>query len=168
MIKINKNGFTLLEVLVVVAILAIGCAIAIPSIMNMGKKGQLRSNVRQLKDQMAKARIAAIETNTPMLIAFDPFAGGVITSYQIVQDSNGNCEIDAGENSQRISLENTEITANNLSANNAGNLIVQWDNRGYPRKKDGSFANGTITFNGANSQLEVILSRTGSIRINKP
>lgn len=168
MCKLNSKGFTLTEVIIVIAILAIGLAIAIPNFIDMGELSQLRSSARQLKDQMAKARLTAIETNSPTLVAFDPFAGGIITSYQIVQDTNGNCEIDAGEKTQRISLSNVEITANNLSTNDAGNFIVQWDRRGYPRQKNGLFAQGTVTYSGAGSQLQVVLSRTGNIRITKP
>ncbi len=166
--KHNRNGFTLIEVIIVIAILGIGLAFAIPNIMDMGVKGQLRTAVRQLKDQMAQARITAIETNAQTLIAFDPFVDGVITSYQIVQDADGDCEIDVGEQSRRISLSNVNITANNLTANDAGNLIVQWDNRGYPRRKNGSFTNGTVTFSGGGNQLQVLLSPTGNIRITTP
>ena len=164
----NSKGFTLVEVLIVVAIFAIGAAIAIPNIMDMGKRSSVRSAARQLKDQMAKARFIAIEQNKPVLIAFNPFVNGECNGYQIVQDTNGDSEIDAGESKTTVSLSGASITANNLTTNTAGVQIIQWDTRGLPRQKNGAFTAGTISFSGAGSQIDVVLSSAGNIRINKP
>lgn len=162
----SNKGFTLLEVLIVIAIFAVGMAIALPSIMEMGQRGKIKNAARQLKDQMAKARVSAIELNIPMVVVFDPIVGGVSTGYQIVQDTNNDCEIDAGEQSTRVDITGATITANNLTQNTAGNPIVQWNTRGLPLQKGGTFTNGTITFSGANIQLDVVLNQAGNIRIN--
>ncbi|MCK4503062.1 MAG: GspH/FimT family protein [Desulfuromonadales bacterium] len=161
----NNKGFTLAEVLIVIVIFAIGAAIAIPNIMQMGQKGKVKTAARQLKDQMAKARISAIELNMPVVVVFDKIVDGTSSGYQIVQDTNGDCEVDAGELTSSIRISGAAITANNLTPNNAGNPIVQWNTRGFPLKKGGTFANGTISFSGINTQFDVVLSKTGNVRI---
>jgi len=164
----NNKGFTLIEVLIVIAIFAIGAAIAIPSIMDMGRRDQVKAEARQLKDQLAKARVAALELNTPMVVVFDKIVAGVSNGYQIVQDANGDCEADAGESATRITLSKSSITTNDFSQNDAGNPMVQWDARGYPKRKDGTLASGTVSIDGAGTQYNVVLSLAGNISITKP
>lgn len=166
MSQVDSRGFTLIEVLIVVAIFAIGAAIAIPSLRDMGRRSSVKLAARQLKDQMVKARLAAIELNMPVIVVFDPIVGGKSRGYRIVQDANGDCEVDAGEQTTRIDISNADITANNLSPNTAGNPIVQWSPRGLPLQKNGAFAAGTVTFSGASIQQDVILSPAGNIRID--
>ena len=164
----NSKGFTLIEVLVVVVIFAIGAAIAIPNLTAMAQKNRVRVAVRQLKDQMAKARMSAIELNIPILIAFDPFVSGVCNGYQIVQDTNGDCEVDAGEITSAITLTGMSIIGNDLTPNDAGKPIVQWDTRGLPRQKNGALpSDRTILFSGMGTQFKVVLALTGNISIEK-
>ena len=162
----NSKGFTLIEVIIVAVIFAIGAAIAIPNLTAMTQRNRVRSAVRQLKDQMVKARLTAIELNLPVVVVFDPIVNNSSTGYRIVQDANGNCEVDAGEQSSRIKISGAKITVNNLSQNTAGNPIVQWSTRGLPLKKNGAFAAGKISFSGANIQIDVVLSAAGNIRID--
>lgn len=164
--QINCRGFTLIETLIVVVIFAVGAAIAIPNIMDMGRVGAVKSASRQLKDQMARARLTAIEENSPILIVFNSFVGGKCNGYQVVQDTDGDSEVDAGEATTSIILSDLSIIANNLTTNTAGDQIVQWDTRGMPRQKNGLLAAGTITFSGAKGQFDVVLSSAGNIRID--
>lgn len=169
--RMNKNGFTLIEVIVVILILAIGMAIAIPNIINMGRRSAITSDARQLKDQMSKARVSAIELSTPILIEFNLLANGTSISYKIAQDLNNNFIVDGTEMMAEITLSNAIITSNNLSLNANGNPIVRWNSRGYPRKENAlipgeeSPTNGTISLTGNDVQYNVILANTGNIRI---
>ena len=65
--KMNKKGFTLMEMLIVIAIIAILIAIAIPTFTNTLEKSRIRTdeaNARSLKSLVAAAYMADPETFT--------------------------------------------------------------------------------------------------------
>ncbi|WP_316347681.1 GspH/FimT family pseudopilin [Desulfuromonas acetoxidans] len=164
----NQQGVTLVELLVAITIFAIVVAIAVPTFKEANERNQIKTVARQIKDELAKARITAMEKNTPVLLAFPAPNGDSSRSYQISVDSNDNCEVDGGEERKQIDMGKVFFSNNTLTKNTAGDHILQWDTRGYPQKKDGSFTNGTITISAFDNQFEIIISRVGNIRINKP
>lgn len=100
----NHNGFTIIELIIVIAIFAIGSAIALPNLIEMGRRDQVKTEARQLKDQMARARAQAIELNAPITVSF------TANSYTI------------GGTNNTLSA----ATINPVPAN------MSWNNRGYP------------------------------------
>lgn len=68
----NSRGFTLLEVIVVVSIIAVMAAIAIPALNTWGPNYRLKGAVRDVYSAMQKARILAVKTNTDTAVIFDP------------------------------------------------------------------------------------------------
>jgi len=160
----NNRGFTLLEVLIVVAIFAIGAAIALPSLMDMGRRGQVKTEVRQLKDQLARARATAIEENTPILVVFDT----VNSSYQLGQDADADWALSAAEQDRQISLTSTISLTPVAPDFGFTNTLLQWDTRGYPRDKNGALDDGTIMLTGSGTSFKINVSLAGNIQISKP
>lgn len=99
----NDKGFTLLEIIIVIAVFAIGAAIAMPAIMQMGKRDEVKSTARQIKDEMARAKVNAIENNSPVAVTVNAdnyvVGGRTIapenTSFSITDD-DGNSLKDSG------------------------------------------------------------------------
>jgi len=158
----HSYGYTLLELLIVIAIFAIGAAIAIPNISQIGQRNKIKLETRQLKEQLAKARATAIETNGRVVVIFDT------KGYDIVRETvSKNCTLDAGENCIHITMSDATITANSLPKNSDGKHILQWDERGYPRDSTNSVINtGTLTINGNNLTFKITISPAGNIYIS--
>jgi prepilin-type N-terminal cleavage/methylation domain-containing protein len=67
----NENGFSLIELLVAVAVVAILSAIAIPAYNDFVATSRVRDAATELMQEMKLARIMAIRTSTPYVIAFN-------------------------------------------------------------------------------------------------
>ncbi|MFA5700245.1 MAG: GspH/FimT family pseudopilin [Desulfuromonas sp.] len=68
----RQAGFTLMELLVAIAILAIAAAIAIPGIMNWVPNYKLKGAARDVYSVMQKARSIAVKSNRNAAIIFFP------------------------------------------------------------------------------------------------
>ncbi|MEA3466483.1 MAG: prepilin-type N-terminal cleavage/methylation domain-containing protein [Thermodesulfobacteriota bacterium] len=159
---LNNKGFTLIELLIVIAIFAIGTAIAIPNIMDMGRRNQVKTEARQLKDQLARAQATAIEQNTPIVIIFGA------NSYQIIEETvTDNCALDVGEVNKTVNLSSSNLSIPAIAPSFTDSLI-QWDTRGYPRDKNGVIDDGVIKLTGDGVILDVNISLAGNINITRP
>ena len=79
-LSIKTSGFTLVELMVVIAILGIVGAIALPALINPENKA--RKAAREMMGDMQLARMSAIKTNKRHAIVFDTVAN----SYSICSD----------------------------------------------------------------------------------
>jgi prepilin-type N-terminal cleavage/methylation domain-containing protein len=71
----QQTGFTLIEMLTVIAVMGILAAIAAPSFGNFVKDNQLASTLSQLTNDLNRARTEAIKRNTWMLVCVRNTAG---------------------------------------------------------------------------------------------
>ena len=82
-----SKGFSLLEVLVVIAILALAGVVAIPNLIDWRSHMRLRAAATELKENLELAKIMAAKDNMYIYVEFVPMEGKYRLSYK---DLDGN------------------------------------------------------------------------------
>jgi general secretion pathway protein H len=144
----NQKGITLIELVVVMAIIAIGAALTTPNISGWLPSYRLRSATRDVASTLRLAQIKAVSSNTPYRVAFDTVNESYILQYQ---DTGGGW-LTEGE---ALSLP----TGVKFNTTFAGNITTFLPNS--------TATDGNVTLNnnkGANKRIR-LLGLTGRIRI---
>ncbi|HEX8949260.1 MAG TPA: GspH/FimT family pseudopilin [Dissulfurispiraceae bacterium] len=132
----NKNGFTLLELLIVITIIGVLAAIATTNFGSWTLKANIEAQIREMYGDLMNAQIRAMSTNR---IHFVDFSG---TQYTITDDLDGDGTKDsppadtvivqrtmknqitwAGKTGASLYFDSRGI-ANNLDTNNVGTVSL--------------------------------------------
>ncbi len=164
-IKSGQKGFTLIEVIIVIAIAAILAAVAYPLIITTVPRYHLREEARELMINFKRAKVEAVKHNRDVVILFaDAPAVGPGGSYQIFvnMDGDGNSPhtIDAGDillgANHQIRTNMRLISNFGVPANQAG-----YNNRGLPLQ----LGNVTLGTNDGSRTYTLFVSLAGNVRL---
>ncbi len=170
----GKNGFTLIEVLIVIAIISIATTGSILMVINWLPNYRLKMASRDIISNFQKARFTAIQRNVLISISFVRNGDGDIIGYSIYADPNLNRARDADEPEidrvEWASRYKGDIPADQVIVNFTKNAnderTISFDGRGVPRNVGGGFGAGTITLvNTRGKSQQVVISAAGSMRI---
>ena len=130
----NSSGFTLLELMVAIAIFTIVAAVAIPNYLGWLPKRHLQSSAVDVQGAIVLAKMTAIRENTDVVLTFDP----ANERYLVFIDTDEDGSQDGGERTVRnqemspdIDLNNTTIPGHKLTfnsrglADNSGDIILR-------------------------------------------
>lgn len=70
-----RKGFTLLELLVVLAILGLLIGMSWPSVHRLMSRSRVKEAAKQVRTELGEARLKAIESGTPQVFRFQPGTG---------------------------------------------------------------------------------------------
>jgi prepilin-type N-terminal cleavage/methylation domain-containing protein len=70
--KFARRAFTLIEIMIVVAIIGVIATVSVPSLLGMMRKDGMRKAVSQVKELLATARAQAILKNETTTVSFRP------------------------------------------------------------------------------------------------
>lgn len=135
----NEKGFSLFELIIVIAIISIMSVIAVPNFLAWRDSANLRGSAFNLKSDLEMAKMRAKRSGGNVAVTF---AG---TRCEIFQDSNGNFVKDAGE---------TLVASREFP-----NIVLACSFGGSPISSSGS--------TGFNSMGQIASLKTGSATIDK-
>jgi prepilin-type N-terminal cleavage/methylation domain-containing protein len=99
----SNDGFTIVEVMIVVAIAAVMVALGYPSWQRMNDNIALKAAARAVQDTFGRAREQAVRLGRRQLVfsqtppAVDSCGLAIPSPLLVLDDANSNCCIDAGE-----------------------------------------------------------------------
>ena len=110
----KQSGLTLIEMMIVIAIMGIFAGIAIPNYLSWLPKSRLNGAARQVHGDLMAARMKAVSQNNEFKIFFLNNH-----EYQVLDDDDNDGNIDGGEWTQTkdIQSEYSDVTFSNVSAN---------------------------------------------------
>lgn len=145
--KKNESGFSLFELMVVIAIIGIMSTIAIPNYISWRNNAALRGTAFELKSEMESLKMRAIKTGGNIGIVFTS------SGYETFEDTNRNGNKDGGEKT----LVNKDLPNISFTAIFSGTQSTSFNNRGQALRI------GTVNLSLGSKSIVLSVNRLGLI-----
>lgn len=148
----NQKGFSLIELIVVMAIMGIAAGIAVPVYNNMKPQIRLNGAARQVMGDLMWARMRAISQNNEFKIFFlDNHR------YQILDDD---------DNNGSIKLDGSELTVTKDIQGKYHDVTFTYNNDPIFHPKGNAAPTATINLTNSHGTKTVTIAITGRVKIN--
>jgi type IV fimbrial biogenesis protein FimT len=153
----RNKGFTLLELMIVIAIFGVIAAVVTPSFLDWRDRSKVRGDATELRAAFESAKLRAIKHNTNVVVTFPD-----TISFQAFIDTDNNGVQDAGEETifSRTLAPGVTITSNTFVGND-----MAFNPRGMA---NGPNSTGTITMTSPGGErYSVVVSSFGRVRMER-
>jgi type II secretion system protein H len=161
----ERHGFTILELMVAMAVMAVLMAIAVPTVATHMAVQEIRGSAQQVVDVLREARDSAVNEGQPRYVLFDPASDG----YEIWRyDGSSWIQEEEEEFAESVTFDDSDVTFPGLTGRpEAGTSVPEnaayFDTRGrYP---SGAAPSYTLTLRGrmGNSETLTLYTQTGQV-----
>ena len=159
----KQNGFTIYELLTVIAIIAVLAAIATPNIISWRTEAKLRGASNNLRADLQMAKLRALREKAIVALVF------TANGYRIFLDNGANAgdwNLDADESLLRNRQLPAGVTIALPTTFDDPNNRTRFNGRGFPDPAtlDGGGLTGTVTLqNSGGNQMQLTINRLGRI-----
>jgi type IV fimbrial biogenesis protein FimT len=173
----RNRGFTLLEALVVLALLAVLLSLAAPSLQGLRHKHQMQSQAEQLQSSLMLARTEALRRQQRVTLCVRESAAGAgpdcatagtwAQGWVVFVDGNDNGRREAAETV--LQLQEALPGFLTLKGNATVNRYISYGPQGRSQSVTDAFQAGTLTLCGAGQAhvWRVVINAVGKPRLEK-
>lgn len=165
----NNKGFTMLEIVIVLALIGILTAIAVPGIKNWQEAQRVTSAAMGIRAALQGAKAAAIKNQTRAVVSFTPGTGSS-GGYEVFIDDDSDGIRDAGEQIIRSESMNRNVTLyQDPDGDGFPDDTTQLNAIGLPVLLPAGSTSGAICVRNNTNTLfkKITLENTGNIKIEK-
>lgn len=160
----NRLGFTLIELMICIALLGIIIGLSAPSLLDYRRSLDFKTTARGMTSMLRKARSAAVTLNVPQMVTFAPANGTY--SWQVYDPASA-----AWLTAKETHTVPNTVTIRSLVTGTSTNIVyVQFNNNGTVKLKSpaGVPCDNNVSINSGATQMYVItISTTGRVSILK-
>jgi|GEM_PF-2982286 len=159
MIEMNKHktknsGFTIIELVIVLAIISILAVMTLPNLGGMIEEYRLRSATRELIAALQNLKVKALKENAECKLLIELDSG--VYKYSSFVDADDDNSIDAGELFKETILHNKLTLSQNIDD------VFGFTNRGMPSNNPGTII---LELTGGR-EAKVVVNFAGNIRVD--